>query len=203
MSSALMMTLMFAGPVGPVWQSSAFDVSGSGQPSAVRTQRDLRTTYSRLLRDSSRRALPEPIQIVPRLVALYRELEHHPAVLRAEASRMRRGLKTRLVQMQSRILRDRRRQSQHGHRSPDKQRHLGLVGGGAQNGMSQLIDLIQTNIAPDSWNTAGIGGLGGNALGGGTTGSGAIDLVELIQQTIAPDTWDVNGGFGSITLFGK
>ena len=69
--------------------------------------------------------------------------------------------------------------------------------------MSQLIDLIQTNIAPDSWDTSGVGVFGGNAFGGGGTGSGAIDLVELIQQTIAPDTWDVNGGYGSITVYGK
>jgi hypothetical protein len=116
---------------------------------------------------------------------------------------MRRGLKTRLERMQDRILRDRRRQSQHSHRSPVKKRRVGLAGGGAQNGMSRLIDLIQTTVAPDSWDTAGIGGFGGNAFGGGTTGSGAIDLVELIQQTIAPDTWDVNGGYGSITVFGK
>ena len=108
MSSALMMTLMFAGPVGPVSQSLAFDVSGSGHPSAVRTPRELRATYSGLLRDSSRRAHPQPIQIVPRLVALYRELERDPVVSRAETARMRRGLKTRLVQMQGRILRDRR-----------------------------------------------------------------------------------------------
>lgn len=200
--SALMMTLMLTGPIAPVTQYSASNVSHGDPPSAVTTKQELRTTYAQLLRDSSRRAHSKPAQIVPRLVRLYRELEHNPVVSRSEASRMRRGLKTRLMRIEGRILRERRRQSQHDHRSTDKKRRVSLAGGGAQNGMSQLIELIQNNIAPDSWDTAGIEYFAGNTSGG-AGGSGEIDLVELIQQTIAPDTWDVNGGFGSITIFGK
>jgi hypothetical protein len=82
-----------------------------------------------------------------------------------------------------------------------------LAGAGAN--AAQLIDLIQTTVAPDEWEppaAIGIfGGGGGGAIGAGTPAApraNAANLIELIQTTIDPFSWDVNGGLGSIQPFG-
>jgi hypothetical protein len=66
----------------------------------------------------------------------------------------------------------------------------------------QLLDLIQTTVAPSSWQPYGPGSIsvfggGGGAAGGGR--SGARRLVDVIQENVRPQTWDVNGGYGTIS----
>jgi hypothetical protein len=93
---------------------------------------------------------------------------------------------------------------------------------GAGSNAAQLIDLIQTTVAPDEWEPpaaigifggggggpfgggGGAGGLAGGGAGGFPAGLGTntANLIELIQTTIEPFSWDVNGGPGSIQPFG-
>jgi hypothetical protein len=68
----------------------------------------------------------------------------------------------------------------------------------------QLLDLIQTTVAPSSWQPYGPGSIsvfggGGGAAGGGR--SGARRLVDVIQENVRPQTWDVNGGYGTIHVW--
>jgi hypothetical protein len=79
----------------------------------------------------------------------------------------------------------------------DRRRQRRLSGGGAD--ASQLIGLIQTTIAPDSWQApAGAGGFG-NPVGGGAAAP-RMQLIDLIQE-IEPESWDINGGPGLIGVF--
>ncbi len=77
-----------------------------------------------------------------------------------------------------------------------------LHGGGAD--ASQLIELIQTTVAPDCWQApvggGGFGGFGNPPGGGGTTQRD--QLIDLIQETVKPESWDIHGGPGSIGVFG-
>jgi hypothetical protein len=61
--------------------------------------------------------------------------------------------------------------------------------------MQELIDLIETTIAPDTWE------LNGRRTLSGGVGGGASELIELIQTTIEPETWEINGGRGVIVYF--
>jgi hypothetical protein len=83
----------------------------------------------------------------------------------------------------------------------------GLAGAGAN--ARQLIDLIQTTVAPDEWEPPAaidiFGGGGSGPVGGGIGGSprtNTTNLIDLIQTTIDPFSWDVNGGPGSVMPFG-
>ncbi|MFT4557566.1 MAG: hypothetical protein ACI92S_002936 [Planctomycetaceae bacterium] len=75
--------------------------------------------------------------------------------------------------------------------------------GGQQNSMSDLISLIQTNVAPDCWEFGGTGFSTGSGTGNGSSNSlqNAENLVELIEQTTQPPSWQINGGNGSISIF--
>lgn len=87
------------------------------------------------------------------------------------------------------------------HRRDARNPHLA---GGTGSDAAQLMDLIQTTIAPDSWQAAGGAGAIGvgpaNPAAGGTV-SARDQLIELIQE-IEPESWDINGGPGSISVFG-
>lgn len=102
------------------------------------------------------------------------------------------------------------------HPDPQPPRRLAaqpLAGGAASTTTTPLIGLIQTNVAPQSWQANGGkgsaapfgfgGAVGGNAAAGGKVGgsTGGTSLINLIQTNVAPSTWDVNGGKGSITPF--
>lgn len=110
---------------------------------------------------------------------------------------------------------------------------MGAAGPPANNGLNDMVELIQTTIGrPDDWlaqqigpipgagngqgAAGGIGASGGRGQqqgGGGAFGNGdalarqttanAADLVDLIQKTIDPPSWDINGGPGSIMYFGN
>ena len=75
--------------------------------------------------------------------------------------------------------------------------------GGQQNSMSDLISLIQSNVAPDCWDFGGTGFSTGSGAVNGSSNSlqNAENLVELIEQTTQPPSWQINGGNGSISIF--
>ncbi len=86
-----------------------------------------------------------------------------------------------------------------------------LAGGASATGAAPLIDLIQTNVAPNTWQANGgkwaitpfgLGAGGAGAAGGNANaGPGGGSLIDLIQTNVAPTTWDINGGRGTILPF--
>jgi len=121
-----------------------------------------REQYRDLMKRSSRRADPDPYEIVPPLIALFHSLTDVERMSHAEKTRMRRAMKARLEQLQTRLERDVRRAERNGHESEGKTdadaiaRPGSLNGPGAAGGRGQeLIRLIQTTIAPDSWDING------------------------------------------------
>lgn len=131
---------------------------------AATTVNDLRDAYIAVLRKSARRAEPDPQAVVPELAALYAELADAERMSHAEISRMRGCLRIRLEHIRDQLLRDLRSQQRPANRERRRAGRNGqtrsaatqLNGGGAEAArVAQLIDLIQSTIAPDSWETSG------------------------------------------------
>jgi hypothetical protein len=109
-----------------------------------------RSEYRAVMTATTERAKPQPETAVPRLIALYVELDAIDLLPRAERTRMRRSLEGRLVKQLEVLVREKRK-----HDRAASQR-TPLAGGGATAfAAQQLIDVIVTTIAPDSWRPAG------------------------------------------------
>lgn len=132
MSFTVLITAMLIGPV-----ASSTD--------------DWRDDYRATMMATGERAKASPQDAVPRLVALYLQLETQPDLPSAERSRMRRSVEGRLVKQLEHLVRDKRQL--------DRASRSTLEGGGPNAAAAQqLIDLIVNTIAPDSWRQNG--GLG-------------------------------------------
>lgn len=107
-----------------------------------------RDEYRALLAATTERANARPEVVVPRMVSLYVQLKDLdlPAYERA---RMRRSLEGRLVKQLEVLVREKRKQDRAAKRGS-------LAGGSATDvGAMQLINVIVTTIAPDSWRQNG------------------------------------------------
>jgi len=128
-----------------------------------------RTIYRDLARKSFRTAKPDPFTITPRLVAFYSTLQTVEGLPRAERLRMLETLRARLRQIAEQLSKDRSADASDPgrprRRSPvtasrriktvrAKTDHSGLSGSEQQN-VAELIALIETTIAPDSWASRG------------------------------------------------
>ncbi|MEK6259295.1 MAG: hypothetical protein AABP62_11825 [Planctomycetota bacterium] len=140
-----------------------------------------RDEYKAALLATAERAKPRPEEAVPRLVSLYVSLEHVDALPRGERTRMRQTLQTRLVKQLEVLLREKRKhelaqQRPTSRRSTDDS----LAGGGATAfAAQQLINLIVTTIAPDSWKQTG--------------GKGSISFYARNPALIIRQTSEVHG----------
>lgn len=127
-----------------------------------------RDEYRAVLAATAERVKPEPEHVVPRLIALYTHLDNAEALPRFERTRMRRTLEGRLVKQLERLLVQRRRHDLAARRA-------GEAGGGATAfAAQQLIDVIVTTIAPDSWRQNG---------GNGSISFYPINPALVIRQT--------------------
>lgn len=85
--------------------------------------------------------------------------------------------------------------------------HVPVAGTGSD--FESLITLIQSEVAPESWEYAAAGGVlstvgpTGQNSGQGGTRARANALADLIKQETSPHTWDINGGPGTISIFLK
>ncbi|MBS0201994.1 MAG: hypothetical protein JSS49_03780 [Planctomycetes bacterium] len=130
MSFTVLMTAMLIGPVTP---SSTDDWIEEYRATMVAT---------------TERAKASPDEAVPRLIAVYTQLEDRTDLPSPERRRMRRSLEGRLVKQLEHLVREKRQS--------DRASRLSLDGGGPNAvAAQQFIDLIVNTIAPDSWRQNG------------------------------------------------
>lgn len=168
----------------------------SGSPSARRsavsanrlqTRDELRAAYSHALQNSTRKVRPDPHTVVPKLVKLYSVLADVDALSHRESSRMRRGLKNRLEEIRDRVIREElkrqrmsRRGGRHSRRAPAQ---APTSGGGEAARAAELVELIQTTIAPESWDVNG--------------GKGSIYYFSLLRVLVVRQTGEVHHQVGN------
>lgn len=118
-------------------------------PQAAPSADDWRSEYQAAMTATTERAKPRPDTAVPRLISLYVQLETIDLLPRAERTRMRRSIEGRLVKQLEVLAREKRKHDRSAPRTP-------LAGGGATAfAAQQLIDLIVTTIAPETWRQVG------------------------------------------------
>jgi general secretion pathway protein D len=105
---------------------------------AFATSREAREAVARALRESSRASGRDAIDATPPVVATYRQVAHSEKVSVAERRRLQAQLRTRLSELHDVL-----------HRRVI--RASSSKSGGIATDAQQLIDLIQTTIAPETW----------------------------------------------------
>lgn len=124
----------------------------------IRLQRDrgeLRADYRSLLRSADRRTT-DPFAITPKLVSLYVELSEPGALPYGERKVKYRALRLRLLKMHNRLapIADGSRRI-HGTRPVGRHPESAAGGAGTLARARQLIRLIRSVIAPESWDVNG------------------------------------------------
>lgn len=140
-----------------------------------------RDEYQAALLATAERAKPRAEVVVPRLASLYVNLDNAEALPRGERMRMRQTLQGRLVKQLEGLLIERRKHDLAQQRlSARRSGGESLAGGGATAfAAQQLIDLIVTTIAPDSWQARG--------------GNGSISFYARNPALIIRQTSEVHG----------
>lgn len=116
----------------------------------------------RAVRKTAERAEPDPAEMVPRLAALYDRLSETTELGAAEATRLQKRIAYRLQQLQLKLKRTIARSERDAARSSKRVRKRGgpphdrsLAAGRDVANARALIDLIQSTIAPESWQKNG------------------------------------------------
>ena len=149
-------------------------------PQASLSADQWRDEYQATLLATTERAKPRPEEAVPRLVSLYVSLEHAEALPRGERTRMRQTLQSRLVKQLEELLREQRKHELAQQRTAKRVGSDSQAGGGATAfAAQQLINLIVTTIAPDSWKQNG--------------GKGSISFYARNPALVIRQTGEVHG----------
>jgi hypothetical protein len=195
MTSAWMVVLVLVGPPQVTENSLPPEtVASPGPPQAlpkVRSRDALRGAYRRAMQKSASRADPEPEDVVPGLVSLYGEVANAADMAPAERRRLRRGVRLRLVQMRDKLIRESLRREREARRVKhgssgrhDARNGQNLAGGGANDRAAELIELIQTTIAPDTWDVNG--------------GNGSIYYYRPLHALVVRQTGEVHHQIGGL-----
>lgn len=162
MSFALLVTAALIGPQAPL------------------SADQWRDEYKAALLATTERVRPRPEEAVPRLVSLYVSLEHVESLPRGERTRMRQTLQSRLVKQLEELLREQRKHELTQQKIAKRVGSDSQAGGGATAfAAQQLINLIVTTIAPDSWKQNG--------------GKGSISFYARNPALIIRQTGEVHG----------
>lgn len=149
-------------------------------PHATLSADQWRDEYQAALLATTERAKPRPEEAVPRLVSLYESLEHVEALPRGERTRMRQTLQSRLVKQLEELLREKRKHELAQQKTAKRVGSDPQAGGGATAfAAQQLINLIVTTIAPDSWKQNG--------------GKGSISFYARNPALVIRQTGEVHG----------
>lgn len=139
-----------------------------------------RDEYKATLLATTERAKPRPEEAVPRLVSLYVSLEHIESLPRGERMRMRQTLQGRLVKQLEELLREKQKHELAQQKTAKRVGSDSQAGGGATAfAAQQLINLIVTTIAPDSWKQNG--------------GKGSISFYARNPALVIRQTSEVHG----------
>jgi len=139
----LLMTVL-AGPGSELTSlpATVADVKRPVSEARYDTLREAREAVKAALRDSSRASGRDAAQTAPTVVAVHRRVGVSEQLPAAERRRLQAQLSTRLSELQSTL---RRRE----------QRAAATDSGGVIANAQELIDLIQTTIAPETWEING------------------------------------------------
>lgn len=136
---------------------------------------EFRTSYLAAMRDSARRTNPDPLRAAPQLIALHQAVDQVEGLSSAERARVRRALEGRLGQMRDRLRRIVR---------PANRRGSSMAGPADTAQARRLIDLIQTTIAPETWDVNG--------------GKGSIRYYSPLQVLVVRQTGEVHHQLGGV-----
>ena len=154
---------------------------------------EVKRAYEEALQKSARRAMPRVPEVVPPLIKVYVQLVEVEGLSHAERSRMQSSVKARLEELRDKLIRELlrnkkladRRKGESGRvrtSEPVDEKAQMLAGGGANAQAIQLIDLIQTTIAPESWQRNG--------------GQGSISYFDLLKVLVVRQTGEVHHQLG-------
>lgn len=186
-SSVLTAVLIF--PVADPSQLTEAAGQKPGEPVAVRfetqAQRAAFRTFSReLMRDSRRTAIPDPFEVVPPLLGLYRQIPLISGLQKTELRRLREAAAQRLIAMHGVLSR----------RESARKRHAQEAGSRASNErISPLQALAPANATTPETTAAALNG---------TEAQNSQALIALIENTVEPDSWEARGGNGSVMYIG-
>jgi hypothetical protein len=139
----LLMTVL-AGPAGELTPLAATpgNVKSAVSEAPYDTLREAREAVKTALRDSNRAGGREAAETAPVVLAVYRRISASEQLPASERRRLQAQLQTRLSELQSTL---RRRE----------QRAAASHSGGVIANAQELVDLIQTTIAPETWEING------------------------------------------------
>jgi len=181
----------FALCVGPLADAelSHADVPGEAASGTITVDRsssleELRSACRALLRNSAPRQKPDPAEVVPQLVTLYEIAGEAEQLGPAGRRRLQDRLASRLKQIRERLLSDvgRERRGSRQKKIESNVRATSLAAGPATPGAQALIDLIQTTVAPSSWDING--------------GLGTICYFPRFQALVIRQSQAVHGAIG-------
>lgn len=193
-SASLLTMAVLAGPI--IDQAAAVQIPESAGVLKLANreqQTAFRTIYRDLARKSFRTAKPDPFQITPRLVAFYTTLETVEGLPRSERLRMRETLRARLRQIGDQLSRKRasakkspasRLRGRKATKPAGKDSEAGGLGGGEQQNVNELIALIESTIAPDSWESRG--------------GNGSISYFSMLKVLVVRQRAEVHRQVGGV-----
>ena len=198
-SPSLMTIAVLAGPI--IDQAAEIQIPKSVSVLKLinrEQQTAFRTIYRDLARKSFRTAKPDPFEITPRLVAFYTTLGSVEGLPRSERLRMRETLRARLRQIGGQLARNRasakkppssRPQIRTSAKPTSEKSETLRLGGGEQRNVKDLITLIETTIAPDSWESRG--------------GNGSISYFSTLKVLVVRQTAAVHRQVGGLLEGGR
>jgi len=136
---------------------------------AFATSHEAREAVARALRESSRASGRDPVETTPAVAAAYRQLGASEKIPVTERRRLQAQLRTRLAELQDVL-----------HRRVV--RAAASNSGGAAGYAQQLVDLIQTTIAPDTWAANG--------------GNGTLYFYQPLNALVVRQTAEVHEQIG-------
>lgn len=158
---------------------------------------ELREEYARIMRITAARNHPDPLQLAPELCGLYLDIGECPDMAGSERAAKRRSVKSRLERFRDKLAltivrkeRELQRQARRGREQPrrrsdsqpvPREQAQAAAGNEIQNARA-LIELIETTIAPESWQSAG--------------GLGSISYYRPLKVLVIRNTAEVHGQLG-------
>lgn len=156
-----------------------------GEPVAIRfttqTQRaEFRENTRQLLGAARRTAIPDPFEVSPPLLGLYRQLPHVSGLPKTELRRLREAAAQRLIDMHGVLSRRESARKREESKSSEKS--------------SSVNERLQQPVASDEPATP--------AALNGTEFENAAALISLIENVVEPDSWQSRGGNGRAMYIG-
>lgn len=169
MSTAAIFTILAAGfaNAGSAPLTTVLHTPALRLMTEVRSRKEIRKAYHRASRLANPGTAWDPFEAAPELLSLYWEVNHPKALSAGERMRKRRALRAKLERVRDRLkyirvrakrdlARERRRARLLGKSSPREGKPASAAGGnGTIANANRLIQLIQSTIAPHTWDVNG------------------------------------------------